>query len=195
MKKPLPTQDLEHILQHAKDAWAALRDARIFITGGTGFFGIWLLESFAFANQKLGLNAEVVVLTRDPENFQKKFPHLAKESSIQFLQGDARDFVFPSGNFSHVIHAATEASAKLNAEDPLKMVDVILQGTKHTFDFAKACHAEHILLTSSGAVYGRQPPEITHLSEDYEGTPDINKPAWAYGVGKRTAEHMATLYA
>lgn len=194
MEKPLPTEDLEHILKQAQKAWESLRDARIFITGGTGFFGVWLLESFAFANKKLALNAEVLVLSRNAENFKEKFPHLAQEASIQFWQGDVRDFVFPPGYFSHVIHAATEASEKLNRENPLKMLDVILQGTEHTLDFALQAKAKHVLLTSSGAIYGRQPPEITHLSEDYTGSPDIGQALWAYGVGKRTAEHMATLY-
>lgn len=195
MNKPLPTEDLEHIIIHAQNAFEALRNARIFITGGTGFFGVWLLESFIYANKKLNLNLTITVLTRDIEKFQKQFSHIASEKNIFFLQGDVRDFVFPPGVFSHVIHAATEASLKLNSENPLKMLDVIVQGTKHTLDFAKYCNAKNILLTSSGAIYGRQPPEISHISEDYNGSPDICNPASAYGVGKRTAEHMAILYA
>jgi dTDP-glucose 4,6-dehydratase len=192
---PLLKSDLEHIINHTQDVWEQLRGSRIFITGGTGFFGTWLLESFAYANTQLELNAEMLVLTRNPENFKQKNPQLAQISAIRFITGDVRDFSFPEGNFTHVIHAATEASQKLNDEDPIKMLDVILAGTQHTLDFAVHAKPQKVLLTSSGAIYGRQPSEITHLPEDYLGSPDISKPAWAYGVGKRTAEHMATLYA
>ena len=65
-------EDLDHILAHTEGLWEELRGQKIFITGATGFFGCWLLESFAWANEKLNLKAEIVALTRNLENFQRR---------------------------------------------------------------------------------------------------------------------------
>lgn len=187
--------DLDHVLAHTQGLWEELRGRRIFITGGTGFFGCWLLESFAWANDRLDLNASALVLTRNVESFRQKAPHLAGHRAIRFHIGDVRSFEFPPGQFSHVIHAATEASAKLNEENPLLMFDTVVEGTRRALEFARCSGAEKFLLTSSGAVYGRQPPELSHVPEDFSGGPDPVEPNWAYGEGKRAAEMLCALYA
>ena len=148
--------DLDHVLAHTQGLWEELRGQRIFVTGGTGFFGCWLLESFAWANDHLKLGASAVALTRNPSAFQVKAPHLASHPAIQLYPGDVRSFDLPPGRFSHVIHAATEATAKLNEENPLLIFDTIVDGTRRTLELARQSGAKKFLLTSSGAVYGRQ---------------------------------------
>ena len=187
--------DLTHILNHTRDLWEDVRGARIFITGGTGFFGSWLLESFLFANQQLDLKASVSVLTRRPGAVKQALPHLMLDSAITLHEGDVRNFEFPKGEYSHIIHAATDASAILNNKNPLLLLDTIIEGTRHMLDFAVHCKTEKFLLTSSGAVYGKQPSDMTHIPENYMGAPDPLNPQSAYGIGKRTAEQLCALYA
>src|SRR4051794_24216081 len=110
MARPLPSIDLDPILRATESLWEPMREQRIFITGGTGFFGCWLVESFCHINRALNLNASATVLTRRPARFISKAPHLAADPHVHLLTGDVRDFEFPDGEFPFVIHAATEAS-------------------------------------------------------------------------------------
>lgn len=191
MIRPLFREDLEHVMKHTHDLWAELRNRRIFITGGTGFFGCWLLETFAFANDQFRLGAKALVLTRDIEKFRVKARHLASHPAIELIEGDVRSFVFPKDECSHVIHAATTSSQFV---EPIETLDTIIGGTRRALDFAVACGAKTFLLTSSGAVYGKQPPKLTHVPETYAGTPDVTDPSSAYGEGKRVAELLCAIY-
>jgi nucleoside-diphosphate-sugar epimerase len=188
-------KDLDHIFEHTTRLWEEIRGQNIFITGGTGYFGCWLLESLTRVNDLLNLGAKASVLSRNPAAFIRKAPHLANHPSVQLIQGDVRDFQFPRGEYRFVIHAATEASAKLNRENPLLMFETITEGTRRTLEFARTHGTCKFLLTSSGAVYGEQPPGMTHIPEDYLGAMDPMDLAAAYGEGKWSAEVLCHLYA
>jgi dTDP-glucose 4,6-dehydratase len=193
--KGVSAEDLNHILNHTSHLWKEVQGQNIFITGGTGFFGCWLLESFVYANDRLNLGAKAVVLSRSPEAFAMRAPHLANHPSVSMLKADVRTFKFPAGDFPFVIHAGTEPSTKLNQENPLLMFDTIVEGTRRTLEFARTHRTVNFLLTSSGAVYGKQPYQMTHIPEDYPGAPDPLDPHSAYGEGKRAAEMLCRLYA
>jgi nucleoside-diphosphate-sugar epimerase len=186
------TADLDHVLEGTPQVWEQLRDGRLFITGGTGFFGTWLLESLCWAADRLQLPLEAVVLTRSPQSFAEKCPHLAGHAAIRLHQGDVREFVFPDGRFTHVIHAAFPSTKPLN--DPRETAELVLRGTEHTLDFVAQSGARHLLFTSSGAVYGRQPTDLTAIPETYAGAPNPADAGSAYGESKRMAELLCHLH-
>lgn len=161
------------------------RGKRFFLSGGTGFFGKWLLESFVHINRRLGLNARLTALSRDPRAFLSRHPGFGAEPSLSFVPGDVRNFTFPTGTFDFIIHAATEASAKLERENPAEMHSVIVDGTRRVLEFAAHAGASRLMMTSSGAVYGTQPPELSQLDENYTG-----RATTSYGKGKQVAEAM-----
>jgi len=187
-------RDVEMIANRTAPLWDEMRGQRIFVTGGTGFFGCWLVESFCHVNRVLGLDAQATVLTRDPGAFRRKCPHLAGDPAVTLLRGDVRSFEFPSGEFRYVIHAATEARARQAADAPLEMLSTIIEGTRRTLEFAASHGTQAFLLTSSGAIYGKQPSEITHVPETYLGGPDPLDAASVYAEGKRLAEQLCAQY-
>src|ERR1700681_585330 len=163
--------DLDHVLAHTSGLWEELRGARVFVTGGTGFFGCWLLETFLWANDHLGLGSSIVVLTRDGRAFARKAPHLAGHPAVTLHDGDVRTFGFTDGAFSHVVHAATYSGATLDDRERLVMFDTIVGGTRRALEFARRSGARRLLLTSSGGVYGREPAGLTPVPGEYSRGP------------------------
>src|SRR5216683_5295362 len=86
------TSDLEFVTDAVGEVWAELKGARIFMTGGTGFIGCWLLEALRHADLALGLGIHVTVLTRNPGSLKTKAPHLAAYPGFRFMAGDVSTF-------------------------------------------------------------------------------------------------------
>lgn len=188
----LPEADLRFAVDAARDSWESLRGGRLFLTGGTGFIGTWILEAFVRANRDLRLNATIEVLSRDPAAFLARRPHLRDDAAVSFFAGDVRDFDVSSRQFTHLIHGATTSGGPVH---PQEMFSVVVEGTKHVLEACKRSSPRRSLLISSGAVYGRQPPSMTHVDEDFSGAPSTLSSASAYGEGKRAAELLAAMAA
>ncbi len=158
-----------------------LAHKKIFLTGGTGFFGKSILAAL-----KKGMlpDTSFVILSRDPEKFQRQNPELAGIAGVRFASGDVRDFTFPDEKFDLILHAATPAVTTLQ---PGEMRSIILEGTARVLDFARQCGAEKLMFTSSGAVYGPQPSAVEHIPEDRPCHPQTE-----YGIAKLEAEKMCT---
>ena len=167
----------------------------MFLTGGTGFFGRWLLETFAAANDRFVLKARATVLTRNPSRFAEACPHLANHSSFTLLTGDMQNFKFPEGEFAMVIHAAADvAAARGVGGTHSNLLATTFDGTRRVLDFASSHGTRRLLMVSSGAVYGPQPSSLTHISESYPGAPDPCQAHSAYGEGKRASEALCAAY-
>lgn len=186
-----PLSDLNEVLVAAGPDLRALQDARLFLTGGTGYIGCWLLACLLHADAAWSLNMTLTVLTRDPKRFAAQHPELARHPSVRLIEGDIIDCTFPMETYTHVIHGATDVIAQV---PPLKTFDVTVTGTRRLLDFARRCAATRVLLMSSGAIYGKIPPEIDRISEDYTGAPPTDVIASAYGIGKLVTEWLGTAY-
>jgi len=170
----------------------------IFLTGGTGFIGTWMLEAIRFVNERQGANIQVTILTRNPATFHAKYPHLFEHPNFHYLAGDVVALPYENlanvGKFTHLIHAATDASAELNEVNPLQMFDTVVLGTRQILDFAVKEKISKVLYLSSGAVYGQQAPGVDFVAEDSMSAPDCLNPKNTYAEGKRASEMLCAIY-
>ena len=187
--RPLLKQDLDSVLGIAHRAFNELRGARVFITGGTGFFGHSLLETLLYANAQLDLRIKATVLTRSSAEFAKKSPHVVGHAAVSLLDGDVGSFQFPTEAYTHIVHAATDSVVQ--PDTPAQgLSESIVEGTRRVLQFAHQVGVRRLLYVSSGAVYGRGITNVTHIPENYCITSDSQQPANAYDESKRTAEQL-----
>jgi nucleoside-diphosphate-sugar epimerase len=163
----------------------------LFITGGTGFFGIWLLSALRVMHQQ-GVALKITVLSRNPESFLSRHPQFRDQSWLSFIVGNVCDFSIPQNKFDLLLHAATETSIAAH-EAPQRMFDTIVLGTRRVLELAQLCGVSRILLISSGAVYGKQPADQIHQPDDSQLACNPLLASSAYGEGKRVMELMGAM--
>ena len=152
--------------------WTKLGSAHILLTGGTGFFGSWIIVSLVEA-RRLGLPIEMTVLSRDPDSFLQKNPSLKNLPGLTFRKGDVMNATIPF-SITHILHLATGDSDVGNT---------VVDGTRHMLNEAKRVGVGRFLLASSGAVYGRD-----HCDSPDEGFLDPSAKLGSAGVSRREAE-------
>ncbi|TFH92994.1 NAD-dependent epimerase/dehydratase family protein [Vibrio ouci] len=180
-------EDLKLIAKKLTSDFEFYREQRVFITGGTGFFGKWLLESFIYLNEVHSLNVSVTILSRSPSKFKRDFPRLFNHKNFRFLQGDIRSVHDIKGSYDLIIHAATDVSTELNKSNPELMRSTIMDGAIKICELAEKSNCKRILYTSSGAVYGPQPETMDKMSESFVNNPDFDFED-AYSSAKRESE-------
>lgn len=187
--------DIDGVLARTAAIWPEMKGGTVFITGATGFFGVWLLETILAANRQQSLGCRVIALSRDPGKFANRFPHLANDPALTWITGDVRNFQFPQADLTHIVHAATESRTNLYARDPETMFDVCVEGTRRAVALAIEKKVHRMLFTSSGAIYGDLPRDLSHVPETFRGGPDPLNRQSAYAEGKRAAEFFCGLAA
>lgn len=163
---------------------------KIFITGGTGFFGLSMLRFLQ--ENKLYNNYSLYLLTRNILKFKSRCPKSIDLSNINFIEGDILDpSSFPKNIFNYVIHAATDSTTglKLNHLDRSAQ---IVDGTRNVLEWCKNSDVKRFLFISSGGVYGTI---NTPVFEDENICPSISNIDNTYSISKIYSEHLCFLYA
>jgi nucleoside-diphosphate-sugar epimerase len=193
MLAALPSDDLDLILSLTPGFWQRFAGARLFLTGGTGFIGRWLVQSVQHANDRLDAGIELAVLTRSADRARQQSPRSFARADTRLIEGDVAEKLPAIGGFDLCIHAATDVGDSLQPAAPVQVFDTIVGGTRRVLDASIAAGAQRFLLASSGAVYGPQPATLDRVPESAVTAPRLD-PQSAYGNGKRAAEWLANAY-
>ena len=169
------------------------REKTVLITGGTGFFGIWMLSAFIQIKQNLQGDLRILVVSRDPETYIQKYPLYDFGRHAEFIESDVKSLILEDVKVTHLVHMATTNAVETYAgEDQLNKLDLLYLGTKNVIEQCGAT-LEKVLFTSSGVSYGPSPSGL--LTEETPSALDTTNIGSALGLGKLTAEYLVAYYA
>lgn len=184
---------MQEFAVRCREDWTRIGPAHILLTGGTGFFGSWVIASFA-ALRQAGFPMRLTVISRNPEKFLAKNPSLSTIDGLTFKKDDVTTATIPF-DITHIFHFATTPSQKDDPESQAEMRATIIAGTKRMLDEAERVRAKRFLLASSGAVYGKgkadAPEESSVLASSFiPFSEDLTPGLTLYGDAKREAERL-----
>ena len=198
LRSAISSADLEHVTAHIAPLMEHWRGARILITGATGFFGQWMIQTFHHANQTLNLGAKLVGVGAPWDDFSRLCPHLIGLDDIQMVRADIcqleaalRGQLACFDRIDAIVHTAIYVDSKTFADAPIPTLETGVKGTWEALQMAKRCSAKRFLFVSSGAVYGKQPTSVERMDEHQRSDIDCTDPLSAYSEGKRFAETLA----
>jgi len=159
--------------------------ARVLITGGAGFIGSHLCESF------LERGDAVVCVDNFLTGSRENVFSFSSHSRFTFIDHNVTRFLQVDGPVDMVLHFASPASPVDYLELPIPTLKVGSLGTHNALGLAKAKKAL-FLLASTSEVYGD--PLIKPQREDYWGNVNPVGPRGVYDEAKRFAEAMTMAY-
>jgi dTDP-glucose 4,6-dehydratase len=190
----LETGELASLVEISRALFEQLVDASILITGATGWFGVWILDSLCAADEMLGLGLRITAVSRDPARFLRRFPAFAADSRVSWIRSDVRRFEPGTQVFTHIIHGAADSAQPQDAQEIGNLFGTIVHGTERVLE-AGGSGCRGFLIISSGAVYGPNPAGRDAFAESDAGGPDPTAVENAYAEAKRAAEMVAAIRA
>ena len=187
--------DAEAVLTGRTEVLKPLANRHLFISGGTGFLGTWLLELIAILNAGYQFSTQVTVLSRSAPDFARRHKHLGGRKEYRFVEGDIRYLTELPRDTDFVLHAAALTDRRLFASNPTVVGEVNGVGTIRLLRAANLLeHVKKVVLVSSGLVYGPQALSVERIDESSSSGFPCDTANAVYAESKRFAEAMASSF-
>jgi UDP-N-acetylglucosamine 4-epimerase len=143
-----------------------LKDSRVLVTGGAGFIGSNLVDSFLLSGNK------VVCLDNFSTGKRENLKAFANNPKFKLIEGDIRNYnncLEAVENIDIVLHHAALGSVPRSIKDPMTTTDVNIGGFVKMLFASKESGVKRFIYAASSSTYGDHPdlPKV----EDKIGSP------------------------
>lgn len=190
IKNDIVDKDLSDIYQADFINWEEFRNKTVLITGVTGGIGSMAVRSFLFANEKAGLDIEVIGLVRNIKKAKIFFEDLTENKNFKLIKNDITEKINYNGKVDYIIHCANNTSSRSFVEMPVETMEVAFCGTKNVLEFAENKKVKSLVFLSSMEIYGFIEGQDKTQSENDLGSLELLNVRNSYPIGKRAAETL-----
>ena len=143
--------------QHDSVLASAFANQTILITGSTGLIGSNIVLYLSGLNYRQNANIKIIALYRDTEKRDIAFSKLA-DNHIEYIKCDIQEPIPFSKHVDAIIHCACcSGGSKVHLNDPLRVFDIGISGSKNLLNFAVERRCGKFLYVSTYEVYGSVP--------------------------------------
>ena len=165
-----------------------LKDSRVLVTGGAGFIGSNLVESF------LSSGNTVVCLDNFSTGKRENLKAFSANTKFKLIEGDIRNYsdcLKAVENIDIVFHQAALGSVPRSIKDPMTTTDVNIGGFVKMLFASIESGVKRFIYAASSSTYGDHPdlPKV----EDKIGSP-LSPYAITKYVDELFADNFATIY-
>jgi UDP-glucose 4-epimerase len=163
---------------------------RVLITGGAGFIGSHLAESF------LADDYQVIVLDDISTGSLRNIRQLIGQANFKFQLGSVLDQDQCNqivDECDEIIHLAAAVGVKMIFDRPMETIERNVRGTENVLEAALR-HGRKIFIASTSEVYGKEARRATnrfHEDDDITLGPSMR---WCYACSKALDEYLARAY-
>jgi UDP-glucuronate decarboxylase len=195
--------DLDDLIRKARPQYEELAGKRLWLTGGAGFLGYYLVLSIGHWNRSASPERRIRLTVLD--NYIRGVPDWlegAKSDEIRLVRHDVTDPLPKDlGDAEYLIHAASIASPMYYRKYPLETIDANVNGLRHMLDYAAGRNRaapgsfKGMLFFSTSEIYGDPTPDAIPTPETYRGLVSCTGPRACYDESKRLGETICVIYA
>ena len=189
--------DLTNIVTRLTEVAEQLKGKTVVISGSKGFLGRYFIEIFKEINKDSLSPTKVIGIDNFissgalGENFNDEIGDWWEFHNIDLASPNVSLEFIDSADF--VIHAAGIASPFYYRAQPLKTLDVAINGSRTMLQIAEKYKAKYTFFSSS-EIYGDPDPNKVPIQENYRGNVSTLGPRACYDESKRLGETLCYIY-
>ena len=187
-------EDIQGIIASPIIDWERFRNKSVLITGANGMLPSYMVFTLLFLNKNNNMNINIYALARNEEKLQRVFKEYWNDEHFHPIIQDVSEPLAENLHFDFIIHAASQASSKYFASDPVGTLKANTVGTINTLDAAVRSKSEGYLYYSSGAVYGDLDSGVVSVEESYYGKVNPLSVRNCYATSKQLGENACVSY-